>query len=363
MKCRILLAPLDWGLGHATRIIPIIRELELQGAEVVVGASGQTRLLLEQEFPLLEHVEIPGYDIGYSKNRWTMAFTMAAQVPKIIAAIDDENEMLDELVKTLRLDAVISDNRYGLYDDKIPSVFLGHQLLIRTGMGKTADQYLQKINYSFINKFSECWIPDYENGSGLAGLLSHPTILPSIPVKYLGPLSRFSAGHSESGKHILIMLSGPEPQRTLLETLVLEQSNQTKEKIVLVRGLPGGGPSIDAPAHMEVFDHLPARLLEEKILEASMVIARSGYSTVMDLAVMNKPAILVPTPGQTEQEYLAQHLMQQQLAFHLPQDKFRLAPALDLARHFPFKKYDFQGENNLSDIINQFLNQLKPGGI
>ena len=156
LKHRILIAPLDWGLGHATRIIPIARELLRQGAEVILASSGNTRILLQQEFPLLEHIELPGYDIGYSRNRWTMALTMAAQVPKIIAAIDDENELVDELVVTHRIDAILSDNRYGLYHEKIPSVFIGHQLLIKTGMGKIADQYLQKINYSFINKFSEC---------------------------------------------------------------------------------------------------------------------------------------------------------------------------------------------------------------
>ncbi len=360
LKYRILLAPLDWGLGHATRIIPIARELLYQGAEVVFGSSGQNRILLEQEFPAQTHIELPGYGINYSKNRWTMAVSMAAQVPKIIAAIDDENELVDEIVQTHSIDAIISDNRYGLYHDSIPSIFIGHQLLIKTGMGKMADHYLQKINYSFINKFSECWVPDLEKGAGLAGSLSHPVTLPAVPVKYLGPLSRFAPDKVvKSADYILVMLSGPEPQRTMLESLIVEQSKKVPEKIVLVRGLPGGGNSLHVDAHVELHDHLPAHELEEKIRHASLVISRSGYSTVMDLAVLNKPSVLVPTPGQTEQEYLAQHLMDQNLALALPQDKFKLPSALDLARHFPFKKYDLKNENHLTKTIKQFLNNLK----
>ncbi len=360
LKYRILLAPLDWGLGHATRIIPIARELLLQGAEVVFGSSGKNRILLEQEFPTQTHIELPGYGISYSKNRWTMALTMAAQVPKIIAAIDDENELVDEIVLTHAIDAIISDNRYGLYHDIIPSVFIGHQLLIKTGMGKMADQYLQKINYNFINKFSVCWVPDFENGLGLAGSLSHPDSLPEVPVKYLGPLSRFTQdGSKKAGNFILVLLSGPEPQRTMLENLIVEQSKKINEKIVLVRGLPGGGKTLDVDAHVELHDHLPALELKEKIQHASLVIARSGYSTVMDLSVLNKPSVLIPTPGQTEQEYLAQHLMDQNLALFLPQDKFKLSSALDLARHFPFKKYELKTEDLLNKTISEFLNKLK----
>ena len=184
--------------------------------------------------------------------------------------------------------------------------------------------------------------------------------MPSIPAKYLGPLSRFSEGSGQGVHHILIMLSGPEPQRGLLESMMMDQLQAVKEKIIMVRGLPGGGTPLKVPAHVEVYDHLAANDLEEKIRNASIVIARSGYSTVMDLAVMNKPSVLIPTPGQTEQEYLAQHLMEENLAFYLPQDKFKLAPALDLARHFPFRKYDLRKGDHLSKTIELFLKKLKP---
>src|SRR5205085_1156719 len=169
--------------------------------------------------PLLE---LPGYRINYSKKRWLFPLTIISQIPKIISAIKQEHQWLLRVAELYSVDLIISDNRYGLYHPKIHSVFITHQLHIKTPFGKGADRMLQKLNYRFINRFSECWIPDYPGKINLAGILSHPFHKPSIPVNYIGPLSRFQFRTGTKMKNrLLIILSGPEPQRTLFEKILL----------------------------------------------------------------------------------------------------------------------------------------------
>ena len=355
----VLVAPLDWGLGHATRTIPIIMELEKQGAKIIVGASGKVKNLLQQEFRHLMFLELPGYGVTYSKFPSLLPFQIAGQIPKILDAMDYEQKWLEEMIAKHHIGAVISDNRYGLHHPSIPSVFITHQLLIKAP--SFVESILQKLNYRYINRFNECWVPDYQGENNLAGDLSHPTLLPKIPVRYIGPLSRFSFEHAESKvdeKHLLILLSGPEPQRTFFEEALFEQSKKVQGPIILVRGLPGKSASVLPSSDMEVFNHLPSDELEEKILSASYIISRCGYSTVMDIAALQKKAILIPTPGQTEQEYLAKHLMKKNFALCIPQSKFRLSQALELAHSFTYNPSSFPANGNLHIAVKSLLNQL-----
>jgi uncharacterized protein (TIGR00661 family) len=360
LKPNILIAPLDWGLGHATRCIPIIHALIRKNCNVLIACEGKTRSLLCQEFPQLRLIDLKGYRIQYSKNSWTLPFQIGKQIPKILSTIQYENERLDEIVKEHNVHGVISDNRYGFYHKSIPSVFITHQLRIKTPLGKLVDDSLQKLNYQYINRFLECWIPDNENKMNLAGELSHPQKRPSIPLKFIGPLSRFQKMNSAEKKEVLILLSGPEPQRTIFENLVIQQLNEHKGSVILIRGLPGDTSQLKLSSNISVHNHLLAEELNSKINEASVVISRCGYSTVMDLASMNKKSILVPTPGQTEQEYLAKHLMKNNLALCIPQKKFRLKNALELSSTFNYQIKNFLPENNLDIVIENFLSSI-PG--
>jgi uncharacterized protein (TIGR00661 family) len=355
-KPRILVAPLDWGLGHATRVIPIIRLLLERNCTVIIAAKGRTRELLEQEFPDLEYMELEGYGIQYSRKGWMLPFKIAAQVPHILSVIKKEHQWLQHAVADHSIDAVISDNRYGLYHHSIPTVLITHQLRIKTGLSSLMDRFIQQFNYQQINKFVDCWVPDHEKGLTLAGELSHPTLFPSVPVKYIGPLSRFTGLVKAEEKHLLVILSGPEPQRTLWEEMIIHQLHAYKKPVILVRGLPGTVDLPVVPLFVQVFNHLPAQELENYIQGASLVISRCGYSTIMDVMTMQKKSILVPTPGQAEQEYLAEHLMQHNLALCIPQSKFRLAGALDLAAGFPYE----QGprSSNLNEVMIDFLTSL-----
>jgi len=308
-KLRILVAPLDWGLGHATRCIPIISELLTEGCEVWLAGEGAQEQLLKQEFPDLPFLSLKGYRVRYSGSS-AMAWNMLRQSSKIIKAIRDEHAWLKEKVEERGFDAVISDNRYGLYHDKIPCVFITHQLTIKTHFGKWAQKLLKAKNYKYINRFAACWVPDYEGANNLAGDLSHPDKKPIVPVRYIGPLSRFDIAVDSpirSSGHLLFILSGPEPQRTMFEDKIVSDIAHYNGSATVVRGLPGSANIIPSTNTIRFYNHLPVHELNREMSRASYIISRSGYSTVMDITKLQKKAVFVPTPGQTEQEYLANY--------------------------------------------------------
>lgn len=358
---RVLIAPLDWGLGHATRCIPIIKELVNQRCEIVIAASGGQKVLLQAEFPDVTFVELPGYDIKFGRDRRGTILRLIGSIPKILIRIKREKAWLKAFLRHESLDLVISDNRYGLALPGIICVFVTHQLLIKTPFGQQADRLLQRMNYRFIRRFSWCWVPDVRNGGGLAGELSHPVKMPPIPTRYIGWLSRFGEEPAErsaenNGDHVLALLSGPEPQRTLLEMQILSQAPACPCRMILVRGLPeGGNPLRGVPEGMVVHDHLPAAELERVIRRAAIVIARPGYSTLMDLARLGKRAVLVPTPGQTEQEYLGKRLADMGWAVCVGQRDLSLAGAMDTARAFPFRSAAEEDPERLAAAIGELL--------
>ena len=306
---KVLVAPLDWGLGHYTRCIPLIRKLLAQQNEVTLAATEAGAALLRKEFPSLNILTIPSYGIRYpQKGTWFM-WKMLLQLPDIYRAIRKENKWLNKLQQEKNFDVVISDNRMGLYHPDITCVYITHQLAIRTGHVVT-DFFARKLHYHFIEKFTVCWVPDQEGHQNLAGALSHPNKKPNIPLLYIGPLSRFVKIEAEKKFDIVYLISGPEPQRSIFEDLLIGCIKNSTEKIVIVRGLPENTDTpISLPSNVEVYNHLPAKQLNELLASAKKIVARSGYSTIMDLEVLGVNAILVPTPGQTEQEYLASYLL------------------------------------------------------
>jgi uncharacterized protein (TIGR00661 family) len=358
-KPRVLVAPLDWGLGHATRCIPIIKQLLASGAEVILAAEGRTEVLLREEFPDLQFLTLAGYDIRYGKTKFSLMRNLMAQIPKMLLAIQEEYHWLEKTVEEHKIDLVISDNRYGLYHSDIRSVFITHQLLIKTPLGSIGDKGLQKMNYSFINQFEECWVPDTEEDINLAGELSHPENKPEIPIHYIGSLSRFEFSMEKGNKHLLVMLSGPEPQRSVLEVKLLEQLKQYPKAVLFVRGLPGAVDLPEVPMNIRIVNHLPTKELETAIKEAHMVVARCGYSTVMDLVQLQKKSILIPTPGQTEQEYLATHLAAQRAALCIVQDTFDLKSALELAEQFEYNIQPMHSRHLLKEAVENLLLHVK----
>lgn len=358
-----MVIPLDWGLGHATRCVPIIRALLANGCEVLIAAEGATESLLKHEFQQLRFIPLTGYRISYSKKKYWLPFKIIAQVPWILMRIYKEHQWVKKNVKIHSITAIIADNRFGLYHSTLPSVYITHQLLIKTGNPFT-EKVAQKIHYWFIKKYNVCWVPDFVGPNNIAGELSHPVNRPKN-ITYIGGLSRFeNRGAFEKKFDLLMLVSGPEPQRTIFESLLLIQLENFKGKSLLVRGLPGIA-AVDEndfetrnnQPNLTIKNHLAAEELNEVIQQSDLVVCRSGYTTIMDLIKLNKKAILVSTPGQTEQEYLAAHLMQQQIFYAVSQEHFNLGESLAAASGFTFVIPSFDMDQYQKNI-QQFVQSL-----
>ncbi|HVV03038.1 MAG TPA: glycosyltransferase [Puia sp.] len=354
---KILLAPLDWGLGHATRCIPIIKELLINKYEVYVAAVGDQKALLKEEFPFLSFVELPGYHIKYDKNRAFTLLKLIFSIPKILIRVKEENHWLRQFQEKEGVDIVISDNRYGLWHRDLYCVLITHQLNIQSGMGDWMDRRIQRWHYRLVNRFNACWVPDMPLGMGLAGKLSHPTRVPDIPTHYIGLLSRMEPLHMDETIDLLILLSGPEPQRTILEKMLWEQLKAFQGNFILVRGLPKGGSPLNGT---NVYDHIPTGTLNEYLSKAKLVVARSGYSTVMDLVRLQKRSILIPTPGQTEQEYLGKYLTAQRIALCVSQKNFSLMDAFLQADQFSYVTM-LEQKDLLQDVMAHSFSSARLG--
>lgn len=358
-KARVLVAPLDWGLGHATRCLPIISKLIQQNCEVFVAAETTIKKLIEKEFPHVTFIQLKGYRVQYSRKQQWLPLKLLAQMPRIFYRIYAERKWLKKAIRTYKIDAVISDNRPGLSNNQIPCIYITHQLQVITGNGIT-DFIVRKIHFHFINKFTGCWVPDTAGSPNLAGRLSHPERFPKTPVTYIGPLSRFVLTETEMRYDCCIVLSGPEPQRTIFEKLILKELHVIPGKLIFIRGLPSvtefNGFTSDS---VEIENHLPAAEMNRVILQSKFVICRSGYSSIMDLVKLHKKALLVPTPGQTEQEYLGDYLHQQQFFLQIKQQQFSLSSAMQLASSFVFKPATLPAaayESVLEEFVQSVIN-------
>jgi uncharacterized protein (TIGR00661 family) len=356
----VLIAPLDWGLGHATRCIPVIRILLKNNYTVIIAAEGKQKKLLETEFSQLKFLPLKGYDISYSKEKILLPLKILIQIPKILTAIKYENKWLDKITDAYKIDLVISDNRFGLHTKKVPCIFITHQLQIKAPY-KWLEKVIQKINYKYINQFNQCWIPDFEGEQNIAGELSHPKQLPKTAVKYIGPLSRFEKKNEEEKAYdFCFLLSGPEPQRTLLEENILKEVEGIDNKFLLVRGLPEKEEVLSSNNNITIKNHLPEKELLTAILQSEYIVCRSGYTTVMEVLSLQKKSILIPTPGQTEQEYLAEILMKQHWCLAISQQSLSLKKIIQQVSDFKYV-LPIVETINLENIIKTNLQQFSNG--
>lgn len=331
---QILIAPLDWGLGHATRCIPIIEALERRKHKIIIAGCGNSGELLKKHFPNTDYIDCPGSSFRYDKSSFPL-FTQIKQSKKLLDQIRFEKRWLKEVSAQYKIDAIISDNRYGLSHLTIPSVFLTHQINVKTGLGKLSELVVRTILKQYIHRYKACWVPDIIEEGNLSGALSHPANL-KIPVDYIGWLSRTEQKSDAEQTEILILLSGPEPDRSALENIMIRELSQTEKKIQFIRGLPIDSKLPEANPHIRFFNAVTQEQLSSLLQSAKLVICRSGYSSVMDIIKMQKKAVFIPTPNQPEQEYLATYLMQQKVAPFLSENKFTLEGAIQLAQNFEY---------------------------
>ena len=298
---KILVAPLNWGLGHATRCIPIINALIENGFQPILASDGAALALLKKEFPNLVALELPSYQIEYAKNGLFFKWKLLVNSPKMIAAVWNEKRIIKEWVQKYQLSGVISDNRLGVFSKKVPSVFITHQLNVITG---NTTWMTSKLHQKIILRFKECWIPDVEETPNLTGKLGHLNNS-KLNLKYIGPLSRFNKLELPIRYQLLVVLSGPEPQRTLLEEILKKEVSRFTGKVVFIKGIIEEQQIVKKMGNTTFYNYMNAAELEKTFNESEIVLCRSGYTTVMDLAKLEKKAYFIPTPGQYEQEYLA----------------------------------------------------------
>ncbi len=319
-KKNILVAPLNWGLGHATRCIPLIYALLDEGFNVILGSDGPALQMIQKEFPQLKSIELPSYDIKYAKNGKSFKWKMLLRSPKVLKAIRKEREQLKILVKNREIDGVLSDNRLGLYHSDIPTVFVTHQLQVLSG---NTTRLTSALHRNYIRKFDTCWVPDFEGEINLSGKLGHPKKF-DVPVQYIGPLSRLEKVETETYYDIMVLLSGPEPQRTELEEILFHELKHYNGQVLFVRGVVEAEQQTIRKGQVKIVNFMETQDLQAAICASDLIISRSGYTTIMDLLKLGKKAFFIPTPGQTEQEYLARRLESKGITPYTKQENFRL---------------------------------------
>ncbi|SNR39672.1 Predicted glycosyl transferase [Lutibacter agarilyticus] len=323
-------------MGHATRCIPIIEALIKAGFEPVLASDGEALLLLQKEFPFLKSYTLPSYNIRYAKSGKNLKFKLFFRIPFVFLAIKKEQKVTAEIIEKEEIKGIISDNRFGVYSSKIPSVYITHQLQVLSGLTtKISTAFHQKI----IKKFDECWVPDVANELNLSGKLGHLKDN-NFNLKYIGILSRFIFIEKPLKYDLLVLLSGPEPQRTLLEEKLLKELKNYKGSVLFVRGVLNTSIKISAAKHIQIKDYLLSEELEAALNSSKLVIARSGYSTIMDVAVLGKKAFFIPTPGQQEQQYLAKKLSEDKITPFKQQDDFKMQDLKKTENYTGFKIYN-----------------------
>ncbi len=354
----ILISPLNWGLGHAVRDIPLINKLINAGYNLIIAAEGESAKLLEIEFPTLKHINLSSFKIKYSKKK-SFTFKIIIQLPKIIIGIRKEHLKLKKIIHSHKIDLIISDNRYGLYCKNIPSIFISHQIFIQLPKKlKLLEKIVDKIHQKRILKFQKCLIPDFCSEINLSGNLSHKYNLPNN-YSFIGILSQFVSTQKKDINFIydiMVIISGPEPQRSIFDAIITKQLTGTSKKILIVSGKPQKHQK-NTNKNITRINHLSRDEMQKAITSSKTIISRAGYTTIMDLIKLQKKAILIPTPGQTEQEYLADYHKYKKIFVIQKQDSFNIEKAIKeiqkLQANFTIFK-DNKKEDFLEIIKNMF---------
>ncbi len=317
----ILVAPLNWGLGHATRCIPIIQAVLDNGDVPIIASDGDALNLLGKEFPDLKLIELPSYHIKYPENGQFLRLKLLQDSPKIWNAIRKEHSLLQVIIHDYHIDGVISDNRLGMYTRLVPSVFITHQLQVLSG---NTTWLSTQLHLHYIKKFDACWIPDVNSYDNLSGKLSHHDD-PGIKKVFLGSLSRFKKPMQTQKKYdLMVLLSGPEPQRGILEKKLLGQLKGYGKKVLFIAGRVEKQQVVEKRGYITYYNYLSTDGLQKALDRSEIVLSRSGYTTIMDLHKLGKKAFFIPTPGQFEQEYLAQYLGDKKIVPFCNQEDFTL---------------------------------------
>ncbi|MBD3259930.1 hypothetical protein GF371_04860 [Candidatus Woesearchaeota archaeon] len=354
---KILFGVLTWGLGHATRDLPIIKRLLQEGHSVTIATSGRSLDVLKKEVPQCEFIDFPDYPAPYTKTGlFAMKFT--TYFPHLLKMINKEKKKFRELISTRKFDLVISDCKYGFHSKDLPCFFITHQArFIIPKRIKPIEITGEYLNSTFLKKFDKIFIPDYEDND-LSGDLSHNLrFFNGEKIEHIGILSAMREIETEQDIDYFVSISGPEPQRTVFEKKIMSQLDSLEGNIVITLGKPEEDSQKTIKTNkseVKIYSYLKPETQQLMFNRAKMVISRSGYTTLMDLAQLGKKALFIPTVGQTEQEYLSYYHNKQKTWYSVKQGRFKLLRDLKVAEQYPgFRKC------NTEDTVNRFMKHVK----
>ncbi|MFO7841046.1 MAG: glycosyltransferase family protein [Fidelibacterota bacterium] len=348
----VLYAVINWGLGHVTRSAPIIRHLIARGNHVILISHGNALAFLREEFPGCRFHDIKDQKIDYSRFSFMFVFKIVSQLPKMLFGWGYERKRMQELEKAYHPDLIISEMRLGFWSKKIPSVLITHQLRFHLPpVLRWAAVFGECFNFLVFRKYDYVFVPDAAGRPNLSGELSHKGRISRHPkIRYIGCLSSIVPEKDPPAKDIdlLVSISGPEPQRSSFEEKVMQQLENTKGKVWLALGQPDARKDkVLENGRIRIYSHLDRKDMADAMQRAKYIICRSGYSTVMELLALRRSALLVPTPGQTEQEYLADYYQQEGLFDSCAQDELDLKNIKAVTtrqvakRHIPVNRLDY----------------------
>jgi len=347
IKQKVIISPLNWGLGHAARCIPLINEFLNKNYEVILIGNGKSLAFLTSNFPDLKQYDIGGLEIEISANKRGQTLSIATQIPKFIRSKNLEFEKVSKIIEEEKPHLIISDNRYGVYSEKVKSILLTHQLKPRFPVLKGLFQ--NQLEKWMLN-FDEIWIPDSEKIM-LSGRLSDIPSRLSKKVKHIGLLSHFTTAkktNPENFEGFNLLLSGPEPQRSKLHELILNHEYFMDKNLNIF----GNTKSLSkSKKHIE-FGVISAIKMRPYLDSDSVVICRSGYSSLMDLSYLGCKIILIPTPGQPEQVYLAKYISRKFNQLYITQRSLT-QKRLDIFKNIEPLKFD-------EELFNEFQKFIKP---
>ena len=373
---KALFAVLNMGLGHATRSLGLINSLMEKGVEITVASTGRSLHLLKDEFKdslySISFVDVPDYAIEYSK-KGPLILKLILQIPSLFKKIKLENNFTEKLVKKNKYDLIISDHRYGFFHKNIPSFFITHQLLLMPPWKfKLAKKISAKLHSLLLKNFNMVIIPDFADDLNLSGELSHNIFSNNIKKYYAGPWSSIEKETNvpEYKYDVLALISGPEPQRTILEDKLTAILKNYSGKAVMVIGKPGEPKKKNKKETKEkndltVFTHLNRQEIHKLIMQCKIIISRSGYTTVMEIAGLKKKAVFIPTPGQSEQEYLAEYYADNNWYGFIKQKEIDILPELLKNDQMDFHGFpgNINAEENYDKTAEFLLSHVKSNAL
>lgn len=352
---KVLVSPFDWGLGHATRDIPVIKELLRRGCDVEIANCGRPKIFLEKEFPELKHITLPPYPIPYTSNK-SFSGTILLRLPFLLHHIYKERKNAEKLIEKRKYDLIISDNRFEICHPKVPSFLITHQIKFKFPNQFRSFEILGELfNAYYQKRFSKILVPDFEHDTNnlTADLSRKNFMVDKEKVHYCSPFCNIEKKGVREDIDYFISISGPEPQRTNFEKIILSQVDSLQGNIVINLGKPEQKKIMEKD-NVKVYSIMDRETQIDHLNRAKMVISRSGYTTVMEILELGKKALFIPTPGQTEQEYLSEVYQKRNWFYSVKQSKIDLKGDLEKAKKysgFPFMNDSKENVRKLVDDV------------